>query len=453
MNLSELFIKRPVMTGLLMIGILAFGILAYRALPVSALPNVDFPTIQVNANLPGASPETMASAVALPLEKEFSLIAGIDSMTSQSGQGTTQITIQFDLGRDIDVLVNNVGGRRVDVAAEDMPVAQWQELMDLNLTSALVCSQKLCRGMLARGWGAVINVTSIAGPIAIKGIRGRHYETAKAALAVNLVTGFILCGMRSAIVPLFVVEGLKRGASLTGIGFLGAGCIIQMGGRVTGLTFSRAGYGYTTAPSMSFSSPGPTSAVASVSITNAGAQYTSAPTVTFSAPTTPGGVRATGTAVEQRHHRDATGREAGRSKIGAVVIGIDHRALAGTDAVAREVTLGGAEQHRGPDHAVETRDVLADHVQARRPPRSEPRLVRPHADRRRVVDQRIEPDIGIVILIEGQFEQAALLLYHGLPHYLSGHHAVVVGGREQSTHECVDLVRREAHFFRQVLSQ
>ncbi|MFM8275298.1 MAG: SDR family NAD(P)-dependent oxidoreductase [Gemmata sp.] len=88
----------------------------------------------------------------------------------------------LNLGRDIDVLVNNVGGRRVDVAAEDMPVAQWQELMDLNLTSALVCSQKLCRGMLARGRGAVINVTSIAGPIAIKGIRGRHYETAKAAL-------------------------------------------------------------------------------------------------------------------------------------------------------------------------------------------------------------------------------------------------------------------------------
>ena len=88
----------------------------------------------------------------------------------------------LNLGRPIDVLVNNVGGRRVDVAVEDTPVAQWQELIDLNLTSALVCCQKLCRGMLARGRGAVVNVSSIAGPIAIKGIRGRHYETAKAAL-------------------------------------------------------------------------------------------------------------------------------------------------------------------------------------------------------------------------------------------------------------------------------
>ena len=88
----------------------------------------------------------------------------------------------LDLNRPIDILINNVGGRRVDVPAEDMPLSQWQELIDLNLTSALVCCQKLCPGMLERGKGAVVNVTSIAGPIAIKGIRGRHYETAKAAL-------------------------------------------------------------------------------------------------------------------------------------------------------------------------------------------------------------------------------------------------------------------------------
>ena len=97
MNLSEIFIRRPVMTGLVMIGILTFGIFAYRSLPVSALPNVDFPTIQVTATLPGASPETMASAVALPMEKEFSLIAGIDNMTSSSTLGSTQITLQFAL--------------------------------------------------------------------------------------------------------------------------------------------------------------------------------------------------------------------------------------------------------------------------------------------------------------------------------------------------------------------
>ncbi len=88
----------------------------------------------------------------------------------------------LNLNRPVDILINNVGGRRVDVPTEDTPVAQWQELMDLNLTSALVCSQQLCKGMLERGRGAVVNVTSVAGPIAIKGIRGRHYETAKAAL-------------------------------------------------------------------------------------------------------------------------------------------------------------------------------------------------------------------------------------------------------------------------------
>lgn len=87
------------------------------------------------------------------------------------------------LGRDIDILVNNVGGRRLDVAVEDMPLTKWQELFDLNLTSALVCCQMLGKPMLARRRGSVINITSIAGPLAIKGIRGRHYETAKAALS------------------------------------------------------------------------------------------------------------------------------------------------------------------------------------------------------------------------------------------------------------------------------
>jgi gluconate 5-dehydrogenase len=86
------------------------------------------------------------------------------------------------LGRDIDILVNNVGGRRADVATEDFDVSEWKALFDLNLTSALVCSQELGKPMLARGRGSIINVTSIAGPIAVKGIRGRHYEAAKAAL-------------------------------------------------------------------------------------------------------------------------------------------------------------------------------------------------------------------------------------------------------------------------------
>jgi hydrophobic/amphiphilic exporter-1 (mainly G- bacteria), HAE1 family len=107
----ELFIRRPVMTTLLMAGILVFGVMAYRFLPVSDLPNVDFPTIQVTASLPGASPDTMASAVATPLEKQFSTIAGVDSMTSTSAQGITQITLQFALDRNIDA-----GGQDVQAA-------------------------------------------------------------------------------------------------------------------------------------------------------------------------------------------------------------------------------------------------------------------------------------------------------------------------------------------------
>jgi len=105
---TDVFIKRPVMTTLLMAAILVFGLMAYRLLPVSDLPNIDFPTIQVTAGLPGASPDTMASAVATPLEKQFSTIAGIDSMTSTSALGTTQITIQFTLERNIDAAAQDV---------------------------------------------------------------------------------------------------------------------------------------------------------------------------------------------------------------------------------------------------------------------------------------------------------------------------------------------------------
>jgi HAE1 family hydrophobic/amphiphilic exporter-1 len=108
MNLAELFIRRPIMTTLMMLAILVFGIIAYRELPVSDLPNVDYPTIQVSAGLPGASPETMASAVATVLEREFSTIAGLESMSSMSTQGGTQITLQFTLSRNIDAASQDV---------------------------------------------------------------------------------------------------------------------------------------------------------------------------------------------------------------------------------------------------------------------------------------------------------------------------------------------------------
>jgi hydrophobic/amphiphilic exporter-1 (mainly G- bacteria), HAE1 family len=102
LNISEVFIRRPIATSLLMAGIALFGVVAYRGLAVSDLPSVDFPTIQVGVGLPGADPTTMASAVATPLERQFTSIAGLDSMTSTSSTGSTQITLQFDLDRDID---------------------------------------------------------------------------------------------------------------------------------------------------------------------------------------------------------------------------------------------------------------------------------------------------------------------------------------------------------------
>ena len=108
MNFSRIFIERPVMTALVTFAVVLFGVVGYRALPVAALPSVDYPTIQVQASLPGASPETMASSVATPLEREFSTIAGIQQMSSTNSQGATAITIQFALERNIDAAAQDV---------------------------------------------------------------------------------------------------------------------------------------------------------------------------------------------------------------------------------------------------------------------------------------------------------------------------------------------------------
>jgi HAE1 family hydrophobic/amphiphilic exporter-1 len=118
MNISETFIRRPIATSLLMLAIAMFGVIAYRVLPVSDLPTVDYPTLTVGASLPGANAETMASSVATPMERQFTTIAGLDSMISQSSQGSTNITLQFNLDRDID-------GATVDVEtaiAEVLPL-------------------------------------------------------------------------------------------------------------------------------------------------------------------------------------------------------------------------------------------------------------------------------------------------------------------------------------------
>src|SRR5690348_18318483 len=120
MNISRIFIERPVFTTLLMAALVIFGVFGYFSLPVSDLPNVDFPTIQVNASLPGADPDTMASGVATPLENQFSTIAGISSMSSSSTQGSTQITIQFDLDRSIDGAAQDVQAA-ISAAGHQLP--------------------------------------------------------------------------------------------------------------------------------------------------------------------------------------------------------------------------------------------------------------------------------------------------------------------------------------------
>ncbi len=111
MSISAPFIRRPIATSLLMLGVLVFGGVAYNLLPVSALPSVDFPTITVTANYPGASPQTMASAIATPLEQQFTAIADLDQMTSLSGVGTATITLQFGLSRNIDGAAQDVHDR------------------------------------------------------------------------------------------------------------------------------------------------------------------------------------------------------------------------------------------------------------------------------------------------------------------------------------------------------
>ena len=149
MSLPELCIRRPVMTTLLMLAFVIFGLFSYRLLPVAALPEVDFPTIVVAAQLPGASPETMASSVATPLEKQFSTIAGLASMVSTSGQGITSITMQFDLNRNIDGAALDVQSA-MTTAAKRLPVQMTTppSFYKLNPADAPVLFLTLSSGVL-----------------------------------------------------------------------------------------------------------------------------------------------------------------------------------------------------------------------------------------------------------------------------------------------------------------
>src|SRR5437016_10397202 len=154
MSISTPFIRRPVGTSLLSLAILLAGALAYTKLPVSPLPQVEFPTISVNASLPGASPETMASAVATPLERQFGRIAGVTEMTSTSSLGSTSVVLQFDLSRDIDAAARDVQAA-INAARGQLPAnlpsnPSYRKvnpadapIMILSLTSATVDTGRL----------------------------------------------------------------------------------------------------------------------------------------------------------------------------------------------------------------------------------------------------------------------------------------------------------------------
>ena len=218
MNIPELFIRRPVMTTLVMIGILLFGIIGYRLLPVSELPNVDFPTIQVSASLPGASPETMASAVVTPLEREFTTIPGVDSMTSTSALGNSQITLQFTLDRDIDAAAQDVqtaiskaqrllppdmpappSFRKVNPADEPilylalssptLPLSTVHEYAETLMAQRISMIYGVAQVMIYGGQKYAVRVQLDPNALTAKGIGIDEVEKAVAGANVNLPTG------------------------------------------------------------------------------------------------------------------------------------------------------------------------------------------------------------------------------------------------------------------------
>ena len=209
MSLSSPFIRRPVATTLLMVAVALAGLIAYKQLPVSPLPQVEFPTISVNAGLPGASPDTMASSVATPLERQFGHIAGVTEMTSTSGQGSTSITLQFDLDRNVDAagrdvqaainaargqlptnLPNNPSYRKVNPAdAPIMLIAMTSDRMpreQLYDIASSVLQQKLSQvqgvGQVTVGGGALPSVRVDVDP-AVLNARGLSLEDVRAALS------------------------------------------------------------------------------------------------------------------------------------------------------------------------------------------------------------------------------------------------------------------------------
>jgi len=218
MNFCELFVRRPVMTVLVMTGILIFGLASYRLLPVSTLPSVDFPTIQVTGELPGASPETMASAVATVLERQFSTIAGIDEMSSVSGQGITRITIQFALDRDIDAAAQDVNSaiasagrqlpatmpappsfRKVNPAdfpvyylaltSQTLPLSTVNEYAETNLAQRISTISGVAQVQVFGQQKYAVRVQIDPNALAARGVGINEVEQAVSQANVNLPTG------------------------------------------------------------------------------------------------------------------------------------------------------------------------------------------------------------------------------------------------------------------------
>jgi multidrug efflux pump subunit AcrB len=218
MNISETYIRRPIATSLMMLGLLVWGAATYGLLPVSALPNVDFPTISVSATLPGASPETMASSVATPLEQQFAAIPGLASMSSTSGLSSTSITLQFDLNRKIDgaatdvqTAINAASGllpkdlpnpptyRKVNPAdravliyavwSDDLPMYKVDDYAFVILAQKISAVEGVAQVLVAGQQDYAVRVQTNPGALATRGIALEDVRNALANSTINQAKG------------------------------------------------------------------------------------------------------------------------------------------------------------------------------------------------------------------------------------------------------------------------
>src|SRR5262245_9591210 len=218
MNVSETFIRRPIATSLMMLGLLVFGSATYNLLPVAALHNVDFPTITVSATLPGASPDTMASSVATPLEQQFAAIPGLASMNSTSGLGTTSITLQFDLGRaidgaatDVQTAINAAGGllpkdlpnpptyRKVNPAdravliyavySDDLPIYKVDDYAFIVLAQKISSVAGVSQVLVAGQQDFAVRVQANPAALAVRGVSLEEVRAAIAGATLNQAKG------------------------------------------------------------------------------------------------------------------------------------------------------------------------------------------------------------------------------------------------------------------------